>query len=158
MQRSSIKTILLFILAMLLAAACTTAEVGVAAASSTTDTWSVRLSISGGFAGVRRQIEVDYSGRLLVQDQKLKKKVAGSLDSSELEKLAVLVRSAAAKPASTGKPRHADCFDCYRYTMILKTGDKETKSQINGLQDLDAGKNQLVQHLLSIMRQRLSSK
>ena len=34
------------------------------------DMWSVRLNVSGGFAGVRQSIEVDSEGMMVIQDER----------------------------------------------------------------------------------------
>jgi hypothetical protein len=142
--------------AAFLIAACGTTKVQDAAADmGTTTSWSVRLAVSGGFAGVRQQIEVDQDGRLSLDDEKLKKHVDGQLKPPELKKLASLVRSSFAAPPA-GKSGRSKCFDCFDYTLTLKADGQTIQRRYDNLSIVGSSDYRLVHMLSSTMARQLS--
>jgi hypothetical protein len=142
--------------AAFLIAACGTTKVQDAAADTgTTTSWSVRLAVSGGFAGVRQQIEVDQDGRLSVDDEKRKKHIDGQLKAPDLEKLDTLVKAALATPPA-GKSGRSKCFDCFDYTLTLKADGQTIQRRYDNMSVVGSSDYRLVHMLSSTMARKLS--
>lgn len=98
--------------------------------------WHASLNLSGGFAGINRQISVNSNGSLLASDERQQRKVAYTLTSEQLARLDVLLTALESAPAPPGtKAFPGRCADCItsrlsatvngkRYTATAKSGEK----------------------------------
>lgn len=121
-------------------------------------TWSVQLSISGGFAGVRQHLEVNQDGRVVAVDEKLGKKVNGKLRPQDLTKIQKLVEWRTATLSSLPeKPRRSGCFDCFVYKVSSTWDGKKIDKQYSGLNLVNDNERQLIQDLSRVLRDQLGS-
>lgn len=82
--------------------------------------WSVRFSVSGGFAGLNRQLVISSDGAASATDRKSNRQAALQLTDSELTSLGELVL--AVKPPQTTGSLPA-CADCFVYELGLRPMD-----------------------------------
>lgn len=119
--------------------------------------WNASLSISGGFAGISRQISVNSDGSLLASDERQQRKVAHSLTSEQLARFDTLLTAleSAPIPQST-KAFPGRCADCItsrlsatvngkRYTATAKSGEKSAQPYAD-----------LIAQLAKLLREALS--
>lgn len=119
--------------------------------------WRVELNISGGFAGIRRQITVNADGSLIATDGRQGSKVERTLQTEQLAKLNTVVAALESAPtAQSGRAFPGRCADCIQsrlnatvngktYTATVRSGEKPAQP----FDDLIAQLAQLLQETLS---------
>jgi hypothetical protein len=127
-----------------------------AAQTAAHDSWAVTLHVTGGFAGVRQQLEVDHTGQVKAVDEKLGRTSTGRMKASQLQELGGLVLSALADNNSSTAKRKSACADCYSYVLVLTGQGRTITRNYDNLTIIDSGDYGLVHELLSLMRQHLS--
>lgn len=141
-----IKLLIFTIIAILLA--------GCAKPSSVTYTppvlegnWSVRMTLSGGIAGLLQNIEVKSDGRYIVIDERANNIVEGKLSANELAALEELVSTLefSAQEIPTG------CADCFVYDVEIESGGRKMIVNADDVSLSDSGLGSLVQFLRGIM-------
>ena len=103
------------LLTLLSASACN--SVGENAADNQVTAWSVILSYSGGFAGIRRSIALDHTGLAVFRDEKLKTKTEKMLEPDHLQVFADLVKILPGREAAD--TRSKQCRDCINYSLVV---------------------------------------
>ena len=78
--------------------------------------WQIKFTMSGGFAGLRRSIELFNSGQMIATDQKTNKQINVQVPEAEMEKISFWVIHA--QPALP-VPRRSNCKDCFEYEMTI---------------------------------------
>jgi hypothetical protein len=149
-------SILAPLIAALLASACAPTNAQTTTADdAAAGPWSVALLVTGGFAGVHQHIEIDHNGQVSVDDDKRKKHVDGQLKAPQLKKLESLVQAALAAPPA-GKTGRSKCFDCFNYTLTLKTDGKTIERRYDNMSVVGSSDYRLVHMLSSTMARQLS--
>jgi hypothetical protein len=111
-------TLLLYLLA-----GCTAGSSNAPAKELSRETWQLRVTVSGGFAGLDQQFAVNNaSNQLLATDSRLKTQASQALATAERQQLATLVAARAAAPDVNSKS--AACADCYQYEMTIQQRGK----------------------------------
>lgn len=133
--------IALFLVLVTLVAGCSTGNGTPATAQQTaarelTRDWHASLDLSGGFAGIRRQITVNADGSLIASDAKHGRKVERTLQSEQLTRLEALLTALASAPEQrserTFPGRCADCitsrlnatFNGQHYAATARSGEQ----------------------------------
>ena len=88
--------------------------------------WTLTLYISGGYAGLIRNISLDQTGRAILVDEKLKSRVETSVTPNDLQMFTKLVKILPSRAA--GGSRSTQCRDCITYKLVTNIND--TKQQI----------------------------
>ena len=111
-----------------------------ASAKSTTDIqkqpaiWSIVLSISGGFAGLARNISIDSNGLLIINDLKLNKSIRNKLDNNELARLSELINNNKNQPSMAGIPFGSEnCADCFQYKLSIRWQNGQQLAVLNDI-------------------------
>ena len=76
-------------------------------------TWEVELSVTGGFAGVDRRLQVDDQGAYEAEDAQPASKEEGVLSADEMEQLLALLPSVCEPYEASRPPSCADCFNYF---------------------------------------------
>lgn len=86
--------------------------------ASTDTIWSVRLDVSGGFAGIQRKLTLDQSGHLQATDIKAGRTESDRISGAELDKIEEQIKQLAAS-SKTANPSTATwpCADCIEYRL-----------------------------------------
>lgn len=111
------------------------------------DDWSVRMTLSGGIAGLLQNIEVKSDGRYIVTDERARNIVEGELTAEELATLEELVSALefSAQEIPTG------CADCFVYDVEIESGGRKMLVNADDVSLSDSGLGSLVQFLRGIM-------
>lgn len=121
--------------------------------------WIIEYAISGGFAGIQRQLTLSSSGQLTAADKKFKKLTEQQISQEQLMEIGNILEqldfSINEKNASRlgGK-----CADCFQYTLTLSVNDKKTTAILNDLTLQDSKYTQLIRFLSALMEQALKNK
>ncbi len=115
--------------------------------------WRIRLSISGGFAGLRRSAELSSTGELTVTDQKRNKKVTVQVPQAEMERISSWVLQA--RPTQP-QPRLSNCRDCFEYELTILRDGEILSFWFNDVTLEDAELAPLVNTLARLQEQALS--
>jgi len=116
--------------------------------------WMVKMSQSGGFAGISRSIEISSDGAVTVKDERNGKIGKRQLTADELAKLTDLIRSASLK-SPTGSP--TECADCFIYHIEINSDGGKFTAQLDDVSLPDSGMKFLVGYLVKLMGQTLAS-
>ena len=109
--------------------------------------WSVRMTLSGGIAGLLQNIEVKSDGRYIVTDERARNIVEGELTAEEIAALEELVSTLefSAQEIPTG------CADCFVYDVEIESGGRKMLVNADDVSLSDSGLGSLVQFLRGIM-------
>lgn len=111
------------------------------------DNWSVKLTISGGIAGIQRNIQVNEEGKYKVTDERTGNTVEGELTGEQLTELEALVT---AFEFSSPKTKSV-CADCFVYDLDIQSGGKKMLAQADDVNLGDSGMGALVEFLRGLM-------
>ena len=109
--------------------------------------WTIKMTQSGGFAGVSRSVEVSSDGKYTVVDERAKKTVSGELTTDELSELNQLVMTS--KYVSAAKPN--GCADCFVYDLEAQVNGEKLSVQLNDVSLPNSGLEPLVSYLRGVI-------
>jgi len=90
----------------------------------TTAEWQIELAVSGGIAGVSRQLVVDNSGKVIASDRR-QGRVEGRLETGELAALESALSNLDATPVQQNRPTFPKrCADCLEYRLNIRFNGK----------------------------------
>ncbi len=141
-----------FIILSIMPASCTTAGTNSSQkAEGKKLSWTIEYSISGGFAGIRRQLIINSSGHLTAKDQKLKKDVGQQISQKQLaEIINILEQLNYSLDMENASKLSGRCADCFIYTLSITADDRKEKITLNDL-SLQGSKHSELIRLLSTM-------
>lgn len=113
--------------------------------------WSVRMTLSGGFDGSLRKIEVKSGGSYVVTDERMKKVFNGGLTEKELGNLDELV----SKLKFSAPKMPTGCADCFIYEVEIESGGRKMIVSADDVSLEESGLGNLVQFLRTIMDRAL---
>lgn len=113
--------------------------------------WLVRMTLSGGFAGLLRKIEVKSGGEYVVIDEKVKKTFSDDLTEAEISNLEELV----SKLKFFAPEMPTGCADCFIYEIEIESGGRKMIASADDISLEDSGLGELVQFLHNIMDRAL---
>lgn len=119
--------------------------------------WQVRLSQSGGIAGMSRRLELDSTGALTVSDEKLARKISLTLTEDQLKDIAALVLEAQAEK-QTSAPFGSACRDCFQYTLTIERNGEKIQVQADDITLDQVSLAPLINRLLELQKEALSEK
>lgn len=109
--------------------------------------WSVKMTLSGGFAGVMQSIEVDANGNYTVKDERSASVNQGKLPAEELSKLEELV----AALEITAPQSRSTCADCFLYAIEVQSNGKKMIVNADDMTLEETGIEPLAQFLRELM-------
>jgi hypothetical protein len=121
-------------------------------ATAAADEWRITLHVSGGLAGLDRELQIASSGEVTAIDRRRRLQVAGLVPAGDLKEIASVVE--AAEPASDMRPN--DCRDCLVYDVELRAADRTRIWHMNDANLAGSAPAQLVDLLMSVMNRALS--
>lgn len=108
------------------------------------DKWSLKLTQSGGFAGVLLTVEVSSDGKISAEDSGSGKSKAQNLTADELAELKRLISTARISPNAGPYP---GCADCFLYTLEINSNGKLSQVRADDITLKDSGALELVTYL-----------
>lgn len=111
------------------------------------DDWSVKLTLSGGIAGLLRHIEVNAEGLYSVTDERMQKTATGKLTEQELIEVEGLITNLQFTPPEIPSA----CADCFVYDIEIASGGQKMIVNADDVNLEDSGVGTLVQFLREIM-------
>lgn len=96
-----------------------TATPSVPASMGQEASWSVQFSMSGGFAGLQRSVELSSTGQMTVIDRKEGRQVTVQIPEAEMEAISSWVLQAQPVPPPARLPA---CRDCFEYEVTIHRG------------------------------------
>ena len=117
------------------------------------ETWTLRMSHTGGIMGLSRSIEVSSDGTYMVTDEREKNTVEGQLSSDELASLRDLLTTTASFSPPSGPT--AVCADCFVYAIEIDGAGKPFNVQVDDTTIAASGLEPLVTFLRGIMEKAL---
>ncbi|MBI3738422.1 MAG: hypothetical protein HY258_05190 [Chloroflexi bacterium] len=145
-----LKSLLLF---MVILSACGPARLGPGPLSTQaapqplptlSDKWSLKLTQSGGIAGIMLTVEVSSDGKITAEDPRSGKSETRNLTTDELAELKKLISSAKISPNAAPYP---GCADCFIYTLEINSGGHLARVQVDDITLKDSGALELVTYL-----------
>jgi hypothetical protein len=131
-------------------AACGPAELrpaGPQPLPSPSDSWSVSLTQSGGFAGVLLKVQVSSDGQLVAEDSKSGRSVTQHLPPETLAKLASMLSTVFL--ATPGSP-HTGCADCFLYDLDISSGASAVHTRLDDTMLAASGAEELIRLLAQL--------
>lgn len=116
----------------------------------------VKFEASGGFAGIRRSLIIRDDGTFVARDDRLKKEVRGTLDSTTLNKLVTAFRSSDIKEEISKPSSIKRCADCLQYSIRATVGNRQHHVSINSLDAGTSEYDEVVRFLSQVLRESLS--
>lgn len=138
---------LILVLAALLVAGCTQPSTITYTPPALEDDWSVNMTLTGGIAGLMRNIEVKADGSYTVTDKRTGNTATGELTKDELATLEEMISTL---EISTSKNPSA-CADCFVYEIEILSGGQKMIVSADDVTLGDSGVGALAQFLRGIM-------
>jgi len=118
--------------------------------------WEIEYEISGGFAGIRRQLKLSSDGRLLVTDLKQKKHIEQQASSEQLAEIAnILAKIDFARSPETLPQFSNRCADCFQHVLTAVVRGQRYTLRFNDITLKDSECAPLTRLLLSMVNQAL---
>lgn len=116
--------------------------------------WQVRMTMSGGFAGVAQTVMVTSDGALTARDVKRGLGVTRRLDDRRLAEIAQTLSALRAEP-ERGEPFPGRCADCFVYQIEAVLDGEQRQIRISSDRLADSPYRDLVRILTETMRHAL---
>jgi hypothetical protein len=110
--------------------------------------WTVRLVVSGGFAGLSHEIVVDsVTGKAIVTNQKTDQRDEQTLSDPDRIQIAQLIH---ALPPEILTDTSSDCNDCFSYDVHVSRDGVVQNARLESLTLADSAYAPLIAKLLAI--------
>ncbi|MCE7859264.1 MAG: hypothetical protein DYG86_05700 [Chloroflexi bacterium CFX2] len=109
--------------------------------------WSVKMTLSGGFAGLRRNIRVYSDGNYTVADEKVNHTINGTLTENQLKQLEGMISTV----EFTAPKIPSVCADCFNYDVEIVSGSRKLLFSVDDMSLNDSGVGDLVEFLRGLM-------
>lgn len=116
------------------------------------DTWTIKMTQSGGIMGLRRSVEISSDGKYTVTDERMNKSVSGVLSTNELT---TLTRTISALRMDLQTPKQSVCADCFIYEIEIQSNDETISLQLDDITLPESGMEPLVSSLIAVMNTAL---
>jgi hypothetical protein len=114
---------------------------------SPSDNWDVKLTQSGGIAGVQLTVEVSSEGQLKAEDQRAHQSVNQKLPAETIRVLKGLVSN---NLVSNGPNPQSACADCFIYDVDILSDGKNIHIHVDDVTIADSGARELIKTLIKL--------
>jgi len=119
--------------------------------------WTIAYEVSGGFAGIRRQLEVSGNGRTIASDLKKKRRVEQQAPPEQLAKIAdALSKIDPSRLSEMGPKLSSRCADCFQHALTVDNVDQHYKLRVDDKTLEDPACAELIGLLSSLLDQTLA--
>ena len=120
--------------------------------------WNIVYGVSGGFAGIRTQMELESTGKSTVTDLKQKRTVEQEASREQMTKIAnALSKIDFAATQKTESGLSNNCRDCFEYTIIMFSDGLQYRLHFNDLSLRNSTCAELAGLLSTMMNQALAT-
>jgi hypothetical protein len=116
--------------------------------------WTVKLTQSGGFAGVLLIIEVSSDGHLNAQDERAQRSVAQTLSDETIARMSSLISNT---KLSRGAVPSSGCADCFIYDLEIRSDGQVVEGRVDDVTIGDSGAADLIAFLRELRDAALRS-
>jgi hypothetical protein len=118
--------------------------------------WTIDYAVSGGFAGIRRLLNLSGNGRIVASDLKRKRRVEQQASSEQLVKIAdALSMIDFSRLQATGPKLSSRCADCFQHELTVVKDGQHHKLYFDDTTLKDPACAELISLLSSILNQAL---
>jgi hypothetical protein len=114
---------------------------------SASDKWNVKLTQTGGIAGVFLTVKVSSDGQLIAENQRSQQNVTKTLSSQTIAELRGLIFNSV---LSTSHVQQTGCADCFIYDLEIQSEGNNVKIQVDDVSINNSGAQELITTLLRI--------
>ena len=119
--------------------------------SESTQEWTILLAISGGFAGWMKNISIDSTGILIINNITENKSSRNKLNNNELDALSdMLVEIKDLKTDPQSKKFTNSCADCFNYELSIRSHNRQLLVSLNDINLRNSEFNNIVAYLRKI--------
>jgi len=119
--------------------------------------WTIEYEVSGGFAGIRRQLNLSGNGRIIASDLKRKRRVEQQAPPERLVKIADALSKIDLSRLSTKGPKLSNrCADCFQQALTVDNADQHYKLYVDDAMLEDPACAELLGLLSSLLDQALA--
>ena len=138
----------------LLISACTPAATA-GADGSAAGLWEVDFSLSGGIAGMAKQMTISHDGRLVVEDLRRRSRTEKQLSVEQRRELHRRIEQAESAPG-TGNRSLSRCADCLQYRLTVRRPEgKPTVSESGAIEQQQSKSPELIKFLTVILNETI---
>ena len=116
------------------------------------DVWQLTLQLTGGFAGMDRQLELASTGELKVTDRRRGTHAITQASASELAQIAAMV----ADLKSVDAVRRSTCRDCIQYDLTIRLNGRTLLFSVNDVSVVGTPVEPLTKLLSGALNRELS--
>lgn len=116
--------------------------------------WTMRLTQTGGFAGVQLVVHVSSAGELKAEDQRTGRSVTVGLPPGELHELGGQLEALTSQPPAR---LPSGCADCFIYDLEVASATGTIRVQADDTTLAASGAQALIEHLRRLRDEALSS-
>jgi hypothetical protein len=116
--------------------------------------WKLKLTQSGGFAGVNLTVEIDSHGQLTATDKRTGRTVSQSLPADTMRRLSQLYSQVS---LTTPRGPGSGCADCFIYSLELSSGGRPMQIQLDDTTLAGSGMADLIQQLQQLRDRALKT-
>ena len=124
--------------------------------TSSSANWSVKLSLSGGFAGLNRSISLNQDGQAIYIDKRAKSRVEKQVTQQDLQDYVKLVKILPVNQAL--KPKPTRCNDCINYVLVASFDGTSKRRTANDLTLGSSDANELIKNLTMLASEMATKK
>jgi hypothetical protein len=110
--------------------------------------WSVNLTVTGGFAGIHKVMELSSDGSYQVTDMRTGENKKSSLSESELNKISTLIDQI----QGGQDPYPSVCADCFIYELTVQKGKETYRLTLDDINLSDSEAAPLIEELMALGR------
>lgn len=148
--------VIFLIIPLIVSVSCASAKANSSPLAEKQKKWVIEYTISGGFAGIRRQLAINSSGHLTASDQKLRKNIEQQISQKQLAEIVnILVQYNFSLSNDNISKLSNRCADCFVYTLNLTADGSKGKITVNDLSLKDSKYIALINLLSTMLEQAL---
>ena len=117
-------------------------------------TWTVKLTQSGGFAGVLLIVEVSSDGHLRAQDERAHRSADQTLPDETIARMSELISNT---KLSRGAAPSPSCADCFIYDLEIRSDGQVVGGRVDDVTIGDSGAADLIAFLRELRDNALRS-
>jgi hypothetical protein len=131
---------------------------GVVSNKQDSESWKIEYQVSGGFAGVRRQMELSSDGKLIATDLKRGKSIERQASPEQLTQITSILAKIDFGGRKEARPRVLDrCADCFQHAVAVHINKQRHSLHFDDVSLRGSPYAALIGFLSSLLNQCLSN-
>jgi hypothetical protein len=123
--------------------------------SPISEPWQLSLEVSGGFAGIHRQVTLSNTGELAATDHNTGANAAAQLSAADLGEVASLVSQIQLSDVPANNILQS-CNDCFEYTLRMTIGGEQIEFVANDISLEDSPFAPLINKMNDLLQKALA--